>query len=86
MLEEAGHPGLSLGTASALDLHDYQYDGPDPDMAVSKYRSRVKAAVDVKLLVRELVRRVEELKHRVRWSDKLENALKMVKEALSGKR
>jgi hypothetical protein len=36
--------------------------------------------------VRELVRRVEELKPRVKWGDELENALKMVKEALSGKR
>jgi hypothetical protein len=55
-------------------------------MAVSKYRSRGEAAVDVKLLVRELARRVEELKPRVKWGDELENALKMVEEALSGKR
>jgi hypothetical protein len=86
MLEEAGHPGISLGTALALDLHDYQYNGLDPDMAVSKYRSREEAAVDVKLLVRELVKRVEELKPRVKWYDELENTLKKVVEALGGKR
>jgi hypothetical protein len=85
MLEEAGHPGISLGTALALDLHDYQYNGLDPDMAVSKYRSREEAAVDVKLLVRELVKRVEELKPRVKWYDELENTLKKVVEALCGK-
>jgi hypothetical protein len=85
MLEEAGHPGISLGTALALDLHDYQYNGLDPDMAVSKYRSREEAAVDVKLLVRELVKRVEELKPRVKWYDELENTLKKVVEALGGK-
>jgi len=86
MLEEAGHPGISLDTALALDLHDYQYNGPDPDMAVSKYTSRGEAAVDMKLLVRELVRRVEEMRPRVKWGDELENALKMVWEALGGKR
>ena len=85
MLEEAGHPGISLGTALALDLHDYQYNGPDPDMAVSKYRSRGEAAVDVKLLVRELARRVEELKPRVKWGIELENMLKTVVGVLDGK-
>jgi len=85
MLEEAGHPGISLGTALALDLHDYQYNGPDPDMAVSKYRSRGEAAVDVKLLVRELVRRVEELKPRIKWGIELENMLKTVVGVLDGK-
>jgi hypothetical protein len=54
-------------------------------MAVSKYRSRGEAAVDVKLLVRELVRRVEELKPRVKWGIELENMLKTVVGALDGK-
>jgi len=30
----------------------------------------------MKLLVRELVRRVEEMRPRVKWGDELENALK----------
>ncbi len=34
-------------------------------------------------LVRELVRRVEDLKQRVKWSDQLENALNALKEELS---
>jgi hypothetical protein len=54
-------------------------------MAVSKYRSRGEAAVDVKLLVRELVRRVEELKPRVKWGIELENMLKTVVGVLDGK-
>jgi hypothetical protein len=85
MLESLGHNILSAWSDKALDLNDYQYNGPDPDMAVSKYRSREEAAVDVKLLVRELVRRIEELKPRVKWYDELENMHGKVKEALSGK-
>ncbi len=85
MLEEVGHGGLSAWTAVALDLHDYQYNGPDPDMALSKYGSRGEAAADVRLLAKELIKRIEELKPRVKWSDELEDALKTLKEALGGK-
>ncbi len=83
MLEEVGYPGISFAIDKALNLHDYQYNGPDPDMAVSKYRNREEAAIDIELLINELVRRVEELKPRVRWGDELENALKALREGLS---
>lgn len=74
MLEEAGHQGISFATSMALDLHDYQYHGPDPDMALSKYRTREEAAKDVVLLIAELARRVEALKARIKWSGELEEA------------
>ena len=74
MLEEAGH-GVVTGTLLALDLHDYQYNGPDPDMALSKYTTRGEAAVDVRRLAAEVARRVESLKPRVRWTEELERAL-----------
>ncbi|WP_460173334.1 PaREP1 family protein [Vulcanisaeta sp. JCM 14467] len=83
MLEKIGHVGLLANTSLALELHDYQYNGPDPDMAVSKFRDRGEAAIAVIGLVRELVRRVEDLKQRVKWSDQLENALNALKEELS---
>ena len=83
LLEVVGYPGISFVIDKALNLHDYQYNGPDPDMAVSKYRNREEAAVDIKLLVNELVRRVEELKPRAKWSGELENALKALREGLN---
>jgi hypothetical protein len=82
-LEEAGHYGISAWTAVALDLHDYQYHGPDPDMALSKYTTRESAAADVLLLLKELLRRVEALKSRVKWGDELEKALEEVRRALA---
>ena len=82
LLEEAGHYGISAWTAVALDLHDYQHHGPDPDMALSKYATRQSAAADVLLLLKELARRVEVLKGRVKWTDELEKALEEVKKAL----
>ncbi|MCC6020664.1 MAG: PaREP1 family protein [Thermoproteaceae archaeon] len=82
MLEDIGHTGLVFVTSTALDLHDYQYHGPDPDMALSKYTRREEAAVDVARLAAELTRRVEALKGRVRWNDELEKALEEVKRAL----
>ena len=83
LLEEAGHYGISAWTAIALDLHDYQYHGPDPDMALSKYATRQSAAADVLLLLKELARRVEALKSRVKWGDELEKALEEVRRALA---
>jgi hypothetical protein len=69
-------------TALALDLHDYQYHGPDPDMALSKYATRKSAAADMVELLQGLARRVEALKGRVRWSGELEKALEEVRRAL----
>jgi hypothetical protein len=76
MLEEVGHAKIALGTALALNLHDYQYHGPDPDMALSKYRTREEAAKDVVLLLRELAEKVKALRGRVKWSGDLEESLK----------
>ena len=83
LLEEAGHYGISAWTDKALDLHDYQHHGPDPDTALSKYATRQSAAADVLLLLKELLRRVEALKSRVKWGDELEKALEEVRRALA---
>ncbi len=83
LLEEAGHGGIPFVTALALDLHDYQYHGPDPDMALSKYATRESAAADVLLLLKELLRRVEALKSRVEWGEEFEKALEEVEKALA---
>jgi len=82
LLEEAGHYGISAWTDKALDLHEYQYHGPDPDMALSKYATRQSAAADVLLLLKELTRRVEALKSRIKWGDELEKALEEAMQAL----
>jgi hypothetical protein len=82
MLEDLGHAGLAFATSAALDLHDYQYHGPDPDMALSKYATREEAAADIVRLTAEVARRVEALKSRVKWNEELEEALEEVKKAL----
>ncbi|AEA11563.1 PaREP1 domain containing protein [Thermoproteus uzoniensis 768-20] len=82
MLEDAGHTKLSFATDKALKLHDYQYHGPDPDMALSKYRDRGEAARDVVLLLRELAERAEALRGRVKWSEELEKALEELRRGL----
>ena len=80
MLEGIGHAGISPWTDKALDLHDYQYHGPDPDVALSKYQTREEAARDVELLIAEVAKRVETLKARIKWSTELEEALGTLKE------
>jgi thermostable 8-oxoguanine DNA glycosylase len=79
LLRDVGHEGITLVTALALDLHDYQYHGPDPDMALSKYATRESAVADVVELLQELLRRVEVLKGRVSWTEELEKSLEEVK-------
>jgi hypothetical protein len=83
LLEEVGHGGISLWTDRALDLHDYQYHGPDPSSELSKYATREDAVADIKSVLQELTRRVEALKSRVMWSDELKRALEEVRRALS---
>jgi len=83
LLRDVGHVGITAWTAVALDLHDYQYHGPDLDMALSKYATRQSAAADVLLLLKELARRVETLKGRVKWGDELEKALEDARRALA---
>jgi len=83
LLRDVGHEGITAWTAVALDLHEYQHHGPDPDMALSKYATRESAAADVVKLLQELARRVEALKGRIKWGDELEKALEEVGRALT---
>ena len=62
LLRDVGHDGITFVTDKALDLHDYQYHGPDPDMALSKYTTRESAAADVVELIQELIKRVRRSK------------------------
>jgi len=84
LLRDVGHEGITFLTDKALDLHDYQYHGPDPDMALSKYTTRESAAADEAELIQELVKRVETLRGRLKWTEEMEKALEEVKRALEG--
>jgi hypothetical protein len=83
LLRDVGHEGITFVTDKALDLHDYQYHGPDPDMALSKYTTRESAAADVVELIQELTRRIEALRSRIKWGKELEKALEEVKRVLT---
>jgi hypothetical protein len=82
LLRDVGHEGITFVAALALDLHEYQHHGPDPDMALSKYTTRESAAADVVELIQELTKRIEALEGRVRWSDELKRALEEVRRTL----
>jgi len=81
MLEELGYWDVSAWTSLALDLHDYQYHGPDPDMALSKYRTREEAALAVKSLVKAVISYAEALRGRVAWTEEHERAYRALAEA-----
>ncbi len=81
MLEKTGHEDISLWTDRALLLHDYQYNGPDPHMALSKFGSR-EAVEYVLRLAGEVARRVEALRGRIKRPDELDKALAELRGAL----
>ena len=89
LLEEAaGIPYYGPLTDRVLDLHDYQYHGPDPDLELSKYRSREEAAHDILYILRELARIVEErvrprLEERGAWTGLHREALDRLRERLA---
>jgi len=82
MLEEVGYGDVVALTNLALNLHDYQYHGPDPDMALSKYRTREEAALAVKSLVKAVMRYTEALKTSVTWTEEHERVYKALAEEL----
>ena len=83
MLEGLGYRGLSAWTERTLNIHDYQYHGPDPDMALSKYRSKEEAARAILALAADVAERAETLRGRVKWTDELEKALEALRSSLS---
>ncbi|MEM1637566.1 MAG: PaREP1 family protein [Pyrobaculum sp.] len=78
---ELDYGDISAWADRALNLHDYQYNGPDPDMALSKYKSRGEAAVSVENLAGAVVRYVEQLEETKR-AEAYEKALGDVKKKL----
>ena len=63
MLEEkVDLDGITHATSTALDLHDYQYNGPDPDLIFSKYTEPESAKESTKLLIKTLLEYIEKYK------------------------
>ena len=88
LLEEAATiPYYTPLTDVALNLHDYQYHGPDPDLALSRYRRREEAAADILYLLDKLAKITEEhvkpkLLEAGKWGNSHEEALQTLKKKL----
>jgi len=82
MLRELGYQDVVFITSHALSIHGYQYHGPDPDMALSIYRTREEAALAIRELVKAVTRYAEALKDRVVWTEEHERAYKALVEEL----
>ena len=89
LLEETGYPNYSFYTSTALALHDYQYNGPDPAAEITPYPTRESAAKDTLLLLKVLTELIEtrvkpRLVERGAWRKEHEEALNMLRERLRG--
>ena len=87
LLEEAGYQYYGPLTDKALDLHDYQYHGPDPAGELSKYTAREEAAKDILYILAEIAEIVEKkLKPRLekegKWSKQHTDALERLQQRL----
>ncbi len=90
LVEKLGYRSYLAYTSVALDLHDYQYHGPDPEAELSKYASREEAAEAIAYLVRAILEVVERLKPRLVeagvWSGVHEELLSRLASMLGGQR
>ena len=87
LVEEVGYTDYSRYISTVLDLHDYQYHGPDPDAELSKYPDPGEAVLDIVSILDKLAgimeRKVEpRLVERHVWSRGHEEALQKLREAL----
>ncbi len=85
LVEEAGYPDYTHYTSTALELHDYQYHGPDPSGEFSKYPDREEAARDAIQLLSKLAKIVEEyvkpkLERKGKWTEEHQEALQKLDE------
>ncbi len=58
---ETRHPGTYTNTLLALELHRYQYNGPDPEEVLSIYRSDEDALVDIRKLIEAIRTRISKM-------------------------
>ncbi|WP_425277004.1 PaREP1 family protein [Pyrolobus fumarii] len=89
LVEDLGYPNYGPYTDRVLNLHDYQYHGPDPSGEFSKYTVHREAAKDIVYILAKLVDIIEErVKHKLEeartWSEIHEETLKRLKQMLNG--
>ncbi len=91
LLEETGIPYYSLLAELALGLHEYPYHGPDPDMTLTRYPNRRKAAEDIEYMATRILEVVEKrvkprLEQEDRWTREHDEALKTLEQELAAPR
>ncbi|BES81681.1 PaREP1 family protein [Pyrodictium abyssi] len=87
LLEQAGYRYIRSHTDKALDLHDYQLHGPDPDLELSKYPGEEEARQDILYILSILLDIIEDrakpgLEEARAWSSEHEQALRQLRENL----
>ncbi len=58
---ETRHPGTYTNTLLALELHRYQYNGPDPEEVLSIHKSDDDALTDIRKLINSIKTKVNEI-------------------------